>query len=350
MPIFRLRDAAFFLLLAALTLAARAEKLRSPWDKVQVAINDSAYACPAAPAFAKTLTVDSYYIDKHASVVDQKKYEAFQAASEAPTHLGQFAARAADAFLEKGSRAAALCLYSLLDAAAQAEAWTGKMPGFQGVYMQNWTLSGVAMAYLKVRPSGVGTPDQEAHIRRWFRLLGGRVREYFDAEMKRLTPENENNHLYWAGLALSAEGIAANDSFGFQWGLAACRQGLRNIQPDGSLTAEMNRGQKAWHYHLYALGPLVMVAELGAANGMDLYAEERGALHRLADFCIGILQNPSLIEARAGAAQEVANPLGGLEVGWAVPYSHRFPDPRLAKLLAQAAWTGFWQWGGAPPQ
>jgi poly(beta-D-mannuronate) lyase len=323
--------------------------LRSPWDGVAIAQTNAPYTCPAPPPFGRTLKINPYYTDQHASVIDPQKLAAFQQASEAPTHLGQFVSAAADAYLTKGGREAALCVYSMLDAAAKADAWTGKMPDFSGVYIQNWELSGTAISYLKVRRSGAGTSEQDARIQRWFHRLAGRVTDFFEAEIRRMGPDKENNHLYWAGLAVASAGIAENDREDFHWGMVAYQMGVELIQPDGSLVAEMNRGQMALHYHLYALGPLVILAELGEANGLDLYSEESGAIHRLVQFCVGILEDPTTIEKRTGVTQVAPNPMGGSDIGWAVPYLRRFPDPKLSALIAKAAWTRFWQWGGAPP-
>jgi poly(beta-D-mannuronate) lyase len=328
--------------------AAHAESLLSPWDATTVTATDAPYSCPAPPAFATTLEIDGYYTDKHASVIDPKKLAAFNAATEGPTHLGQFAASAADAWLSKGSRAAAACVYSLLDAAAKADAWTGKMPQIAGIYMQNWMLSGTAIAYLKVRDSHVGTADQDANIQKWFRRTAARVRVYFDIQRTRPGSDAWNNHMYWAGLAVAAQGIACNDVNAFLWGIETYRMGVDAIQPDGSLTAEMNRAGMAEHYQLYALGPLVMLAELGAANGLDLYSLNDGAIHRLAKFSVAGRLDPSIIERRTGVPQNLPEQMGGLEIGWAVPYVQRFPDAQLSDLLAKA-WVRFWQWGGAPP-
>src|SRR5271169_2033431 len=154
------------LLLAAATAAPEAKKLRSPWDNHKIEQTQVGYDCPAPPPFASTVEIGSYYVDGHASVTDQQKLAEFQKASEASTHLSQYAALAADAYLDKGSRAAAVCVYSLLDAAARAHAWAGKMPSFQGVYLQNWMLSAVAISYIKVRDSGAGTAPQDARIRK----------------------------------------------------------------------------------------------------------------------------------------------------------------------------------------
>jgi poly(beta-D-mannuronate) lyase len=335
--------------LTSLTLHASTEPLRAPWDVVKIAPTDGPYNCPLPPTFGRMLDVQGAWTDKKYSILDPQKEAAFQKSVEGPTHLGQFAGLAADAWQSKGSRAAAACVYSLLSAAAKADGWDDKMPTNNGVYMQNWMLSGTALAYLKVRNSGAGTPEQDAQIQQWFGKLATRVREYFDAGRKRPGSDAWNNHMYWAGLAVASAGIAKNDLDAFHWGLTTYVMGVHAIQPDGSLDAEMGRGQKALHYQLYALGPLIMLAELGEANGLDLYAERDGAIHRLVRFNLAAMKDPSILEKRAKAKQEAKPPYAGLEIGWAVPYTQRFPNADLAAMIAQAANLRFWQWGGAPP-
>ena len=330
--------------------AAHAEKLRSPWDGRKIVPSDSPYQCPAPPVFARTLQVGSYYTDKHASIADPAKLAAFQKASEAPTLLMQEAASSADAYLEHGSRDAARCVYSLLDAAAKAGAWAGKMPGFQGVYVQNWALSGVGIAYLKVRNSGLGSAAQTAEIQGWFRVLSTRVREYFDSHMSQPGSDSWNNHRDWAGLAVAAEAAANDDASAADWALKAYEDGIAAIQPDGSLPAEMNRAGMALHYHLYALGPLILLAEFIEANGGEAYADQSGAIHRLVRLCTSGLGDPAIFQKRTGVVQVVSEPLSGTDIGWAVPYLRRFPNAGLQSLVAKAAWTRSSQWGGAPPE
>jgi poly(beta-D-mannuronate) lyase len=80
-----------------------------------------------------------------------------------------------------------------------------------------------------------------------------------------------------------------------------------------------------------------------------LYEERDGALHRLINFCVAGLEDPTLLQKKTGVPQVIPHPLTGLEIGWAVPYVRRFPDPRISSLLSSAQWTRFWQWGGSPP-
>lgn len=340
---------ALFLAGGAVALPASGRRLLSPWDATKIVPTDAPYNCPEPPAFSKTLTLDGYYTDKNYSIIDEQKLVLFQKESEGPTHLGQNAGLAADAWLSKGGRSAATCVYSLLTAAAKADAWADKMPQNNGVYFQNWVLSGAAVAYLKVRDSGAGTAEQDEQIEKWFRALSTRVREYFDAGRKRPGSDAWNNHMYWAGLAVAAGGVADNDAEAFFWGLSTYAMGIHSIRPDGSLDAEMGRKRMALHYQLYALGALVMIAELGEANGVDLYSERDGAIHRLVQFDLAAMKDPSVIAKRTGETQVFTPPFSGLEIGWAVPYVQRFPSADLSALIAQATTVRFWQWGGAPP-
>ena len=341
-------------LLLALALlgaaASQAEQLHSPWDDRTITATDAPYQCPAPPEFAKIIDAAPYYTDSHASVIDPAKKAAYEKASEGPTHLGQYAGLAADAYLSEGSRAAAACVYSLLDAAAKADAWAGEMPHFQDIYVQNWMLSGTVIPYLKVRNSGAGTPQQDAEIQQWFHHLAGRVQTYFDKGKGHPKSDVYNNHLYWAGLAVAGEGVADNDQNAFLWGIATYYQGVGLIQSDGSLVAEMNRAGMALHYQLYALAPLIMLAELGEANGVDMYNVNHGAIHRLVRFDLAALQDPAIITKRTGVQQSTSAPYSGNEIGWAVSYVKRFPDAQLSSLIASAPWVRFWQWGGAPPE
>jgi len=112
----------------------------------------------------------------------------------------------------------------------------------------------------------------------------------------------------------------------------------------------MNRAGMALHYQLYALGSLIMLAELGEANGVDMYNTNHGAIERLVKFDLAALQDPAIIAKRTGVQQNTSAPYSGNDIGWAVPYVKRFPDAQLSALIANAAWVRFWQWGGAPPE
>lgn len=336
--------------IGAAPLAAHADPLRSPWDAQKITLTGAPYDCPDPPPFSKSIDAESYYSDAHHSIIDPVKKAAEEKATEAPTHLGQWATEAADAFITKGSRAAAACVYTLLDDAAKAKAWSGAMPTGQGHYEQKWLLAGTSIAYLKVRNTGIGTPAQERDIKKWFSTLANRVTDYVDSKERDPGSDAWNNHRYWAGLAVAAAGIAINDRSDYTFGIDAYKAGVDQIQPSGVLPLEMNRAGRALHYHLYALAPLIMIAELAEANGTDLYTYDNGALHRLVKLCIAGLANPNLFAKATGVPQDVTGaPYKGADIGWAFPYNQRFPNSQLTQWLDQAEYTRFWQYGGLPP-
>ena len=110
-----------------------------------------------------------------------------------------------------------------------------------------------------------------------------RVRDFFDEEVRRNGPEKENNHLYWAGLAVAAAGIVENNADDFHWGMVAYQMGVELIQPDGSLTAEMNRGQMAMHQTAFRpaseirfqVSPLSAVRKIPEYSGISLPSPTR---------------------------------------------------------------------------
>jgi poly(beta-D-mannuronate) lyase len=322
--------------------------LRSPWDAA-VTSTEAAYSCPAAPHLAHDLNVDSYYSDSHQSIVDEARKKAYEQGSESFTNLARQVVRAADAYRATGSQRAAECTITLLDTAAKDKALTGRMMTGQASYLQGWSLSAWAVGYLKVRGSSAASTEETNEITAWLRKLAEENRDYYEAKSRNPHSDVHNNHLYWAGLAISSAGIASDDRKLFNWGMNAYREGVRDITPEGTLPMEMERAGRALQYHLYALGPLVMLAELGESNGQHLYAEKHNALQRLVERCVTSLNDPSYFVQRTGVPQDMPAELEAWEIGWAKPYVRRFPDAKISALLAKASGLSYTTWGGLPP-
>lgn len=136
----------------------------------------------------------------------------------------------------------------------------------------------------------------------------------------------------------------------FDWAVAGYRNGAEQITPEGTLPLEMHRGQRALHYHLYAIAPLVYLAEFGADNGMDLFAEDNSAIRRLVDRSIAGLLGSGFFDRQAGIHQDT--PKGSPtaeEISWAKIYVHHFTDARISSLLSQASSLSYMYLGGLPP-
>ena len=339
--------------LAGLTspATAHAAPLRSPWDGHAVALTAAAYTCPAVPPLGEDLITDGFYRldDPTHSIVDPVRMEAYKRSSDPVKAAAMALVKDADAFRTTGSRAAAQCVVDGMVSLARQGSLTGRMSSGQAYYVQGWLAGAMAIAYLKVRESSLATPEQSKEIAAWLLPIGKTTREWYEDHAQKSHKPEGNNHLYWAGVELAAIGVVADDRKSFDWALGTYENGVSQIKPDGTLPLEMARGARALHYHLYALAPLVMLAEFGAANGMDLYGAHGGAIHKLVKVSVAGMADPKLFAAATGQQQEFASVPSGDAIGWAPPYLRRFPDPALARYIAAAPSLSVFYLGGLPP-
>ena len=327
------------------TSVAGAAPLQSPWDGHPVTATDAPYTCPPIVHLSPNLTTDGFYSDSKSSIIDPARWKAYSESSGPYKNLGQVIVDAADAWRSSGSRAAAACAVSHMEAAARDGVFTGKMSSHQAYYVQGWVIGAIAIGWLKVRDSGLETPKLHDLVVPWIVSVTRQTVAFYDSS------HALNNHLYWAGVEAVAAGVAADDRKLFDWAAAGYRAGIAQIQPDGSMPLEMARGQRALHYHLFALSPLVYLAEFGQVNDLDLYAERDHALARLERLCVDGLNNNQLFEKATGIPQDT--PTQGApaaeQISWGVIWQSRFPDPALASILAQAGSLSYMYLGGLPP-
>ncbi len=333
-------------------LAAAQEKaLRSPWDGKPVKTTDAPYACPAIAHIAPDLVTDGFYRldDPTHSIIDPVRQEAYRKSSDGVKSVGMAIVKAADDYRTSGSRKAAQCAMTQILALAQEHSLAGTMSSNQAYYVQGWVVGAIAIAYLKIRDSGIATAEQTETITKWMQTVGDQTIGYYDRRKKSGQGDSQNNHLYWAGVELAAIGVAADNRRDFDWAVSAYDNGVNQIRPDGTLPLEMARGGRALHYHLYALAPLVLIAEFGEANHLDLYAHANGALHRLVKVSVAGLQDPTPFEKATGVPQEIPKVISGDQIGWAPPYLRRFPNPALEQIVEAAPSLSVYYLGGLPP-
>ncbi len=303
------------------------------------------------PQLPHNFQTNSYYVDAQHSIPDPELKKQYEDSVAGIDDFSRAAVRAADAYQTKGSRAAALCVATLLESAANQKALTGTMDGGQASYVQGWNLGAWAVAYLKVRSAGLVSQDQTHTIQSWLEKLARDNAGYYERKRRNRHHPNDsdNNHVYWAGFAIAAAGIANDNRNLFNWGMGAYKHGVHDIQKDGTLPNEMARGQMALHYHLYALAPLMMLAEFGETNGLDLYAERDYAIKRLAARCVSGLQDPSFFQQKARVEQVTTPEIQAWQISWGQAYTRRFPDPTISSLISRAERLNYTMLGGLPP-
>jgi poly(beta-D-mannuronate) lyase len=334
---------------------ALAQNLVSPWDLKPVALTDTPYNCPAPMHLPANVDVGgSYYTDAHHSIADPEIKASYLAKKKPYDNFTKMIVDAADAYQTTGSRQAALGATSLLESAAKDNFLGGSCVTGQDSYVQGWLGGSVIIAYLKVRPSGLITPEQTGVILPWLKLIATHTQTYFDPKNTGAKATKVlNNHLYWAGIPVITAGIATNDRDLFNWGIQTYEVGVSQVTPEGTLPKEMDRAARALHYHIFAIAPLVMLAEYGEDNGIEMYARHNDALKRLIQRTVDGILDPSYFDKATGVKQETIKTLDADDIAWAKPYLHRFPDPpnpTLEKFLSQTKSLDDLYMGGLPPE
>jgi poly(beta-D-mannuronate) lyase len=315
-----------------------------------VKLTEAPYQCPEFVHLSRDLTTDGFYSDSKSSVIDPAKWKAYSESSGPYKNLGNEAVAAADAYRTTGSRPAAECVLKLLGMAAADGVFTGKMSSRQAYYVQGWVIGALAITYLKVRDSGIITPAQTAALTTWMKTVGRQTTDFYDAASSKPGGDAGNNHLYWAGVEIAAIAIASNDRSMFDWAMKTYRNGVQQITSEGTLPLEMRRGQRALHYHLYAIAPLVYLAEFGKDNGLDLFAENHFAIKRLVDRSVTGLDGSGYFDRETGIPQDTPKgPPTAEEISWGKVYVHSFPDAELSAQIAKTSSLSYMYLGGLPP-
>jgi poly(beta-D-mannuronate) lyase len=282
-----------------------------------------AFECPAPPAGARDIQAMGYYSDAAKSVVDKKLFDANQALTEPLDDYERRVAEMSDAYLGRKDAAAGACTVAWLDRWAEDGALTGVMVHVnndQADYLRQWLLAGLAIDYLKTKP--VATEAQRIRIEAWLKDVATRNLAYWDDARK-----HRNNHYYWTGVGIMATAVATGDARLLSAAKSIYDKGVDDIADDGGLPMEMQRAGRAFHYHNYALDPLVLMAEMARKEGLDWYGYKNRRIDLLADRVAAGYADPSWFSRHASAPQEPgsAKPTG--ETGWVEFYRLHTPHP-----------------------
>jgi poly(beta-D-mannuronate) lyase len=233
------------------------------------------------------------------------------------------------------------CVLDLLEGWARADALMGSIEGYQGYYERSWAGADFALV-LRRMPKEVSDVNGERLrvIMPWLTRIAIATRDA-DA-INRL----HNNLVYWAGLNLVAIGTVAHQQELVDAGLARAREGIHDIGPRGELEREIKRGDRALHYHTFALIPLVFTAELAERQGVYLYQENHGAIGRLANLVVRAVQDPASFATITPVAQKLFPWTFQDELSWMEPYYAHTLDPRLPALIAPRRPFQEWRLGG----
>jgi poly(beta-D-mannuronate) lyase len=300
--------------------------------------------CPAPPEPVAMLDLQSVYRpdDPSQSQIDPKRLEEYRvgglrAFTEGTNGLADFYAGT-----KPRDGRIAQCLARWMERWATGGALLANPVTPQGNAERKWMLAALALDYALVADAAEIGPSERATIEGW---LGRLARAWL------ATPDygfdRPNNHLNWGALALMATGAAVQDRDLYERGVALARTALAQIAADGSAPLELGRGERGVAYLVFALEPLVVAAEIGLANGIDLYAERDDALRKLAAYTRDAMLDPEIVARRTGVRQAWTGQ-GRVQPdppawGWAQAYLSRFPDAKIEAVLKSLRGASFRQ-------
>lgn len=202
----------------------------------------------------------------------------------------------------------------------------------QGKAVRKWHLAVISSHYIQIKH--LITKQQQFQIENWIRNLAKQVIEDYPNNSSRMS--HNNNHQYWAAWSVIITGITLNDRQLYQHGIQVFKRAMQQINKNGSLPLELKRQSKAFHYHLFSLSPLVMIAETAKINGYNLYKYRSNALLNLIEFTLEEINNEqNQITKLTGVKQDLTRSITGGQLAWLVPYSVHYNDDSVQDLINQ---------------
>jgi poly(beta-D-mannuronate) lyase len=291
--------------------------------------------CPRVPKPMTSLEIGSRYEkgDASRSEIDE---DGNAAVNKALRPLDLFVR--AVAALTKGSSSKHaddekhLCLYSALASWADAGALSD-LSTVNAKLAISPRLAGIAIAYNEAKEKTAPPPEKRRTIEAWLGPLGHTLQSFFDNDAPEMA--SQNNLRAWAALAVTQIGLATNDDALISWGSKSTEMVVCSADDDGALPFEMKRGDKALHYQLHAVAPLVVNTVLLDNRTGDGFQACGAKLERIVDFTLSALENPQLAAAKAGTEQSFSTGSETLEpfqLAWLEPYLKRQKDEKALRF------------------
>ena len=317
-------------------IAARRDALKAATaPRVRAAIEAlppcSAQAPPAPPQ--GRMLVPMYYLEGNHGPVNP----AFAPAEAPYAAMERAVATAATRHVATGDRSEAECVLQMLGAWSDVGALLdyARKESAQAWFTVEWAAGSAALA-LSVARTAPGLDEARlGSVAAWL----VKVAEYQLSQVSRTPTDttNRNNHAYWRGLMATSVGVVARNDALFRLGLQTFADAVGELDEQGAWPLEMARHERALHYQSFALGPLILIAELASRQGIDLYAlQARGrSIHDAVRFLVGAIADPSIVARYTPEPQylEYLKPGSG-EHAWAEFYARRYPQTSAPALLS----------------
>ena len=309
------------------------------------------FECAPAPEPIVSLSIGSRYAQESATkseISEESNEDVDRALEPVENFINDLSGMANAAYLgETDSQANADCAMVWLDAWAVGEALT-ELNSLNAKLAVSPRLAGIALAYLQAQPVAMPDSQRDERIRSWMQKHAEDIIAFFDTEAGPLA--STNNLRAWAALATAATGRISGDEDTLAWSRVSYKLLVCGAENSGALPAEMERGERALHYQLHAVAPLVVAIALLDPDGEADDELCRSKLEKIAQFTLAAVKDPSVVADLVGKDQvfsgEDDSQLAPYQLAWAEAYLARYPDMPLEDYIQPLRPLGYSKLGG----
>ncbi|RMX04042.1 hypothetical protein D8I35_14535 [Corticibacter populi] len=338
----------FFLAAPILHTPAFSGDFINPWEQSHDTKLRSELICPPVQYVSPNLSINGGVYLKDGITRDKDKDKEISNLTRSIRESATQAANLADEYQSTGDARAAYCAQKILLTLSQNKSLSGPINGYQAYFVKTWMLSSLSASWLKVMSLNDTNRIDANLINSWLTELAGDIIMRFNRSRESNIKKGDTsiaNMYYWAALAAINTAIATGNNEYFDWAIGVFRSGLDQADEDGFLPPELKRKALAQHYHVFALIPLILIADRAQINGIDLYQYNNHALNRIVNATIDSYFDPTLIEKKSGYKQRsVPRPY----FGWLYNYSKKFPNEKYDAILSEYPERRFLYIGGSP--
>jgi len=317
----------FFLVFLGAT--AGAKELKSPYKMSQVTKVAKTTNCPKTPPAVRNLLFKSIYTnrDHGLSIIDKKAQKKYKKQTKPLRYFEQKISNWIENHQTEGTYLN--CAVQWLSDWAKKDALLNNKVSFQGEAIRKWTLAVLSSNYIQIMHSPHTSSQDKKTIKDWLHRLSEQVIEDYSRYPEKMS--RQNNHIYWSAWAVMITSTITNDKDHFHWAKSKFDRGISQIEKDGTLPHEIFREGKAFNYHVFALGPLIMMAETLEANSKQGYVQK---LHKLVRVVLEGLENEqAYFEEKTGIKQDLKGTITAPQLAWIEIYHARYPNDITEKWV-----------------
>lgn len=255
-------------------------------------------SCPALGAPVSAIQGTTYYAksDASRSKIDDNQLRLNQKLSKPVNDFLDAISDLSDQYVLAPTEATKRCSDQIFFEWAKANALLDVKAGAQSRFIQQWASSTLGIARMKLGP--LRSQQQDAVVSMWMRKIAWSVNSFQQGD----GGTGRQNHYYWAMLGIGATGLSTGDRKLWQRSEEMFKIAINDIQTDGTLPAELKRGQRAGLYHAFAAQPLA-VHTLMREKCVSPASSEPPQLEKLLNVVRGEIGGSRTIDDIAGTRQ-----------------------------------------------